>query len=288
MKNLKFLAFDTSTDMMSVALSDGTQTWAHHGMGGANASAQLIPVIQNLLSQARLELTDVTALVIGQGPGSFTGLRTACAVAQGLALGANLKVIAIETLMAVAEDARTQLVATARIGGQTLQVGVIMDARMSEVYAGAYEWQADTQQWQSLMPVQVSSPETAVQSICEHMGPHIVLAGNGLEVYKERLNLGSLGKMTGSGKSSETGSRTGAETKVMCISAMPRANALLQLAPAMWQRGLAVEPAHVQPLYIRNKVAQTTAERELIKAEKAESAHRVDLAAAENKRRESP
>jgi tRNA threonylcarbamoyladenosine biosynthesis protein TsaB len=74
----------------------------------------------------------------------------------------------------------------------------------------------------------------------------------------------------------------------MCIAAMPRANALLQLAPAMWQRGLAVEPAHVQPLYIRNKVAQTTAERELIKAEKAESAHRVVLAEAENKRRESP
>lgn len=284
MKNLKFLAFDTSTDMMSVALSDGTQTWAHHGVGGANASAQLIPVIQNLLSQARLELTDVTALVIGQGPGSFTGLRTACAVAQGLALGANLKVIAIETLMAVAEDARTQLTATARTGGQTLQVGVIMDARMSEVYAGAYEWQADTQQWQSLMPVQVSSPEAAVQSICEHMGPHFVLAGNGLEVYKERLNLGSLGKMTGS----DTNSGAGAETEVMCTAAMPRANALLQLAPAMWQSGLAVEPAHVQPLYIRNKVAQTTAERELIKAEKAESAHRVVLAEAENKRRESP
>ena len=99
---LKFLAFDTSTDMMSVALSNGQQTWHHHGVGGANASAQLIPTVHALLSQAQLQLSELTALVVGQGPGSFTGLRTACAVAQGLALGANLKVIPVDSLKAVA------------------------------------------------------------------------------------------------------------------------------------------------------------------------------------------
>jgi tRNA threonylcarbamoyladenosine biosynthesis protein TsaB len=281
MTTLKFLAFDTSTDMMSVALSDGTQTWGHHGIGVANASAQLIPVIQNLLSQAMLQLSDLTALVIGQGPGSFTGLRTACAVAQGLALGAHLKVIAVDTLMAVAEDARTQLAASARIGQQSFQVGVIMDARMSEVYAGAYEWHAHAQQWQSMIPLQVSSPEVAVQTLCEHMGRHLVLAGNGLEVYKDRVNLDSLSTLKGSA----TGFETAAKTEVICISAMPHAKALLQLAPALWQKGLAVEPEQVQPIYIRNKVAQTTVERELIKAEKAEQAL---LAQVDNKGCESP
>jgi tRNA threonylcarbamoyladenosine biosynthesis protein TsaB len=63
---LKFLAFDTSTDMMSVALSQGDQTWHHHGVGGANASAQLIPTVHALLAQAQLQLSDLTALVVGQ------------------------------------------------------------------------------------------------------------------------------------------------------------------------------------------------------------------------------
>ena len=121
--------------MMSVALSVGDQTWHLHTQGGANASAQLIPSIHNLLAQAQLTLTDLTALVIGQGPGSFTGLRTACSVAQGLALGANLQVIPVDTLMVVAEDARGNLQAPL-----TSQVSVVMDARMGEVYGGAYEW----------------------------------------------------------------------------------------------------------------------------------------------------
>ena len=134
-ETFKFLAFETSTDMMSVAVSKGAQTWHHHGVGGPNASAQLIPVIQDLLSQAELKLNDLTAVVIGHGPGSFTGLRTACSVAQGLAMGANLKVIQIDTLMAVAEEAQGQL--------QAQRVGILVDARMSEVYAGAYAWQTE-------------------------------------------------------------------------------------------------------------------------------------------------
>jgi tRNA threonylcarbamoyladenosine biosynthesis protein TsaB len=257
MENLKFLAFDTSTDMMSVALSDGAQIWEHQGMGGAQASAQLIPVIQNLLSQATLQLSDLSALVVGQGPGSFTGLRTACAVAQGLALGANLKVIAVDTLMAVAEDARAQLKVAPSPADTHLQVGVIMDARMNEVYAGAYEWHADAHQWQTLMPLQVGLPEAAVQSICQRLGGHFVLAGNGLEVYQNQLNLQTLAPLKS------------AEQELIFMPAMPHATALLRLAPALWHQGLAVLPEHVQPHYIRDKVAQTTVEREAIKAAKA-------------------
>lgn len=240
---LKFLAFETSTDMMSVAVSRGAQTWHHHGVGGSNASAQLIPVIQDLLRQAELTLNDLTALVIGQGPGSFTGLRTACSVAQGLAMGANLKVIQIDTLMAVAEEARAQL--------QAHSVGVLVDARMSEVYAGAYAWQPASREWTSVMSLQVGPPEAMLKALSSLPNACDAWAGNGLSVYQERLNLTS-----------------NTNLPAMCPSASPHALALLRLAPVQWDRGQAVSPEQVQPLYIRDKVAQTTAEREAIKASK--------------------
>ena len=178
--DLKFLAFDTSTDMMSVAVSRGAQTWHHHDVGGPHASAQLIPVIQDLLSQAKMTLNELTALVMGHGPGSFTGLRTACSVAQGLAMGAHLKVVQMDTLMAVAEEARMQLASDE--SKQVQRVGVLVDARMSEVYAGAYEWQAERNAWQSLMPLQVGPPEAMLESLQSLPQACEAWAGNGLSL----------------------------------------------------------------------------------------------------------
>jgi tRNA threonylcarbamoyladenosine biosynthesis protein TsaB len=254
--DFKFLAFDTSTDMMSVALCHGQQTWHHHGLGGANASAQLIPTIHTLLAKAHLQLSDLTALVVGQGPGSFTGLRTACAVAQGLALGAHLKVIAVDSLMAVAEDARLKLQVAGSTQPEHLHVGVVMDARMSEVYAGAYQWHEATSIWTSLLPLQVGPPESAAQTLSQLNLPSWILAGNGFEVYKDRFPLHLFEPIVSSPQT------------VTCMSALPHALALLRLAPNFWQAGKAMAPEFVQPLYIRDKVAQTTAEREAIKASK--------------------
>jgi tRNA threonylcarbamoyladenosine biosynthesis protein TsaB len=261
---LKFLAFDTSTDMMSVALSHGDQTWHHHGVGGANASAQLIPSIHRLLAQAQLQLSDLTALVVGQGPGSFTGLRTACAVAQGLALGANLKVIPVDSLKAVAEDARQALLDAQDSEPfnplEDLHIASVMDARMSEVYVGVYRWQAASAQWTSVLPLQVGAPEAMaaeLSQLCQlsQLGlPRLVLAGNGFEVYKERFALQAF-ELSG--------------VHVRCVAAVPHALALLRMAPALWLSEQAVAPEWVQPLYIRDKVAQTTAERDAIKLAKA-------------------
>ncbi len=252
-EKLKFLAFETSTDMMSVAVSRGTQTWHYHGVGGSNASAQLIPVIQDLLGQAELTLNDLTALVIGHGPGSFTGLRTACSVAQGLAIGANLKVIPIDTLMAVAEEARVKLDLAEAEKCLPYQVGVLMDARMSEVYAGTYQWVPEKSQWKPVLPLQVGPPEIMLQAINNLPMRCNVWAGNGFDVYKDRLNLTA--HMT-------------TNCPTICADSMPHALALLRLSHTEWVCGNAVAPEHVQPLYIRDKVAQTTAEREAIKAAK--------------------
>ena len=255
---LKFLAFDTSTDMMSVALSNGHQTWHHHGVGGPNASAQLIPSIHLLLAQAQLQLSDLTALVVGQGPGSFTGLRTACAVAQGLALGANLKVIPVDSLKAVAEDARQALLDAQDTEPfnplEDVHIASVMDARMSEVYVGVYRWQAASAQWTSVQPLQVGAPEAMAAQLCQLSLPRLVVAGNGFEVYKERFSLQEL----------ELNS-----VYLRCVAAVPHALALLRMAPALWLSEQAVAPEWVQPLYIRDKVAQTTAERDAIKLAKA-------------------
>ena len=247
----KFLAFDTSTDMMSVALSQGDQTWHHHGVGGANASAQLIPTVHALLAQAQWQLSDLTALVVGQGPGSFTGLRTACAVAQGLALGANLKVIPVDSLKAVAEDARHSL-----DPAQDWHVASVMDARMGEVYVGVYAWHAATSLWTLVQPLQVGPPEAMAAQLSRLKLPKMVLAGNGFEVYKDRFPLQEF----------EVGG-----VPVSCVAAVPHALALLRMAPALWAKQEAVDPEWVQPLYIRDKVAQTTAERDAIKQAKTDA-----------------
>ena len=143
-KPLKFLAFDTSTERMSVALTDGVRVWQHSGPGGAQASTTLIPAILALLAEAGLALGALDAIAFGRGPGSFTGLRTACAVAQGLALGARegagLPVLPIDTLMAVAEEARFQQASAAGLpsGDAPFRVTALLDARMDEMYVQSY------------------------------------------------------------------------------------------------------------------------------------------------------
>jgi tRNA threonylcarbamoyladenosine biosynthesis protein TsaB len=134
----QWLALETSTDTLSLAVARGTQTWTHTSAGGALTSTHMIPQTLALLKEAGLALTDLQAVVFGRGPGAFTGLRTACSVAQGLAFGADLPVLPIDTLLAVAEEARA---ANALIGGSPVtRVLAVMDARMEQVYVAAYEF----------------------------------------------------------------------------------------------------------------------------------------------------
>jgi len=246
--SLQFLAFDTSTDVLSVAVSRGEQTWVHEGEGGAQASAHLIPVAMDLLAQAGLQLSELTAIVFGRGPGSFTGLRTACAVAQGLAYGAHVPVLPVDTLLAVAEQARFDFQGLAQ--DQPLHVLALLDARMDEVYSAAYAWQGADLGWHVLQDLRVSKPE-AVEALhtLEGQAGACLCAGNAFAHYAERLQrLPAL---------------------MPRAQAMPTAQALLRLAPGLWQAGLAVPADQAMPLYVRDKVAHTTAERTAIKAAQA-------------------
>jgi tRNA threonylcarbamoyladenosine biosynthesis protein TsaB len=239
-----FLAFDTSTDQLSVALTDGVQVWSHHGAGGAQASLMLIPVIQALLAEADMTLDALHAIVFGRGPGSFTGLRTACAVAQGLAFGARqgagLPVLPVDTLLAVAEEARFQHLAE---GGSPLRrITALLDARMNELYVETFDFDTaatPTPVGRSAGPCVLVAPE----AFAAPPGTSL-LTGNAFGVYAARLPL----------------------TDLPCRNALPTASALLRLAPALAAAGGCVDAALALPHYVRDKVASTTDERAQAKA----------------------
>ena len=262
----RFLAFDTSTDVMSIALTDGLRLWQHTGPGGAKASTTLIPAILALLAQAESEagltLDTLDAIAFGQGPGSFTGLRTACAVAQGLAFGARrgagLPVLPIPTLLALAEEARDIAfnAPPAASAGQPQRITALLDARMDEMYVQSFVWHKgvlavalDGREGHQHHDVRMIRPEELWLSGAS--APPALLAGNVFTVYAGRLP--------------DLAGR-------VCVTALPTATAMLRLAPALAARGACVAAEQALPLYVRNKVAQTTAERALVAAQKAAKA----------------
>ena len=257
-KPVKFLAFDTSTDRLSIALTDGVRVWQHSGPGGAQASSTLIPAILALLAQSGLALEALDAIVFGRGPGSFTGLRTACAVAQGLAFGARqgagIPVLPVDTLMALAEEARFQQFG-ARTPAAPLQITALLDARMDEMYLQSYEFNSGS--CTSIKGCELIRPENLVPDPVTGL-----FAGNVFGVYAGRLPAALAARP--------------------CIEAYPTASALLRLAPALAAAGHCVDAALALPLYVRDKVAFTTDERALAKAAAALAAETAQVAGRTN------
>ncbi|MDD3937362.1 tRNA (adenosine(37)-N6)-threonylcarbamoyltransferase complex dimerization subunit type 1 TsaB [Rhodoferax sp.] len=231
---MNLLAFDTSTDTMSIAVQSGADEacllYQHTATGGAHTSTHLIPEIQRLMALARLRFEDLDAIVFGSGPGSFTGLRTACSVAQGLAFGAAVPVLPVNTLLAVAEEARWQNAAS-----QSFAVTALLDARMDELYTAGYVFA--TGHWTQDKSGRLIKPESLDWNGTD------VLAGNVFAGYGARL-----------------------PPQAAHTLALPTATALLRLAPALLACGAAVSAENALPTYIRDKVAQTTLERSASKA----------------------
>jgi tRNA threonylcarbamoyladenosine biosynthesis protein TsaB len=225
------LAFDTSTESMALALQSphGTDGW--NGAGGAQASATLLPRVQALLRAHALQVADLDAIAFGAGPGAFTGLRTACSVAQGLAFGAGLPVVPVDSLLIVAEDARL-----ARSTDAPLDVGVVMDARMGELYAARYRWRGG--RWHTVCAPTLCDPATLTGRWQGSM-PEVV-AGSGLHLLPAASG----------GRAPECHPHTS-----------DRALALLGLARQQHADGAAVDARQALPVYLRNNVALTTQER---------------------------
>jgi tRNA threonylcarbamoyladenosine biosynthesis protein TsaB len=227
------LAIDSSTERLALALQWNGRSWFVEEEGGAQASAHAVPHAMALLEQAGARLQALDAIAFARGPGAFTGLRTACAVAQGLAFGAGRPVLSLDSLLLVAEGARGD--------ADGFDVWVAMDARMGEVYAGHYAF-ADGA-WRGLRAPALYELD-ALHACWAAQAPRAV-AGSALAAFGERLRTRDAALF-----SNETS----------------RAAAMMRIAQAAWQRGEMMDPSQALPLYLRDKVALTTAERTALRA----------------------
>jgi tRNA threonylcarbamoyladenosine biosynthesis protein TsaB len=223
---VKILALETSTQYCSAALwldgevrFDGCHAEQRH-------SQLMLPMIDALLAQSGIKLAEFDAVAFGEGPGSFTGLRIACGVAQGLALGAGLPVIGIGTLLAIAQ------------ASQATQVLCCLDARMGEIYAAAYR--RAEHEWETIFAPGLFSPATL---------PHLpagdwVGCGSGFAIYADALR-----------------ENYGARVVDINVDLSPHAREIATLAVAKLAHGGAKPPEEALPLYIRDKVALTIEEQ---------------------------
>jgi len=225
---MRILAFDTSTAWMSVAVGDGAAWRCHAELAGPAASEKLLPAIDATLRAASLALSDLDAIAFGAGPGAFTGVRLACSVAQGLAFGAGVPVVAIPTLAALAQAAWRQRGAT--------RVLACLDARMREVYVAAYERAGDG--WTVVLDPDVVKPA----AVALPPGGLWDGEGDGFAAFPQLAALAGLARVD--------------------AAAVPDARAVGELAQAEVAAGRVTRADDARPLYVRHRVALTAAERD--------------------------
>lgn len=224
--HMNVLALETSTDRLSLALASDGRIHIHDVEAGQRHAELILTAAASLLRQAALAARDLDAIVYGEGPGSFTGLRIACGVAQGLALAAGARTLGIGTLVAMAEASGEE------------RVIACIDARMGEVYHAAYEKNADG--WCAVYgpglypPERVPVPAHGTWTGC----------GSGFAAHREVLQ-----------------QRHGTRLAAIRADACPQAHAMLRLALPRLQAGEGGDPADAAPVYLRDKVALKTSER---------------------------
>jgi tRNA threonylcarbamoyladenosine biosynthesis protein TsaB len=223
---MNLLSLDTSTEFLSLALQLGDKTYAHYQHAGQAASQLVLPQIQALLDEANIKLTDLDGIAFGAGPGAFTGVRVACGVAQGLGFGAGLPVVGVNTLLALAQASGHE------------RVIACLDARMGEIYHAAFE--RENNEWIEISKTIVCKPDAAPVLEGAWVG-----VGSGWTVYREVL------------------STIYAKNLVKILpNITPSAEAILQIAAPIFAAGEAKSASEAAPIYIRNRVALTTLQRE--------------------------
>ena len=213
----KILALDLSTAACSVAIAVNDEIYEQHQIVAQQHAQLILPIIQSLLAEADLALAQLDAIAFGCGPGSFTGLRLAAGVTQGLAFGADLPVIPISSLQVLAQTAYRELHVT--------QVISALDARMQEVYWGAYQF--DDNLMIAVIP----------DSLCQPANVSMPEIGNWVGVGDAWLTYELLGS-----KSNNIGPEV-----------YPHARDLLTLATAAWAANKVVAPEQALPVYLRAK-----------------------------------
>ena len=231
---MKILALETSTEYCSAALWQDGIILSRNELVGQKHSEMLMPMLGALLQDAGCGIRDMDGIAFGSGPGSFTGVRIACGVAQGLALGAGLPVSGISTLLALAQ------------GSGHARVIAALDARMDEIYFAAYEMQDEG--WKTACEPCLCKPEDAP---CVTGGGWFG-AGSGFAAFREILQKRYAGQLVG-----------------MNVDAVPRAEYIAELGALQFAGGLGMDAAQAQPFYLRDKVALKTVEREQLAAGKA-------------------
>lgn len=230
----RILAIETSTELASAAVLADGQIFTRELSGVQTHSQGILPAIQSLLAEAGIALADCDAIAFGCGPGAFTGIRTACGIVQGLAYGAGLPVLPVVSLQVMAQAALEQVAE-----GEFV---CILDARMNEVYWAQYRFAEN--HWVTVSAPALASLEEVFASLSGTMMLRElrVVLGNGLTLPEALL-----GQVAG-------------------IHCMPHAKQVAELGKITFDAGNSQPAEFAQPLYLRNKIALTTAERALVKA----------------------
>ncbi|MDE2310674.1 MAG: tRNA (adenosine(37)-N6)-threonylcarbamoyltransferase complex dimerization subunit type 1 TsaB [Betaproteobacteria bacterium] len=224
---MRVLALETSTEYCSVALWQDGNITSRCELAGQKHSEVLVEMLDELLCGEDVKLAQVDGIAFGMGPGSFTGVRIACGVAQGLALGADLPVVGICTLQALAQASGRDRVIAA------------LDARMAEVYHAAYERRGET--WVTVCEPGLCLPQAAPQVA----GNGWFGAGSGFAAHGTALGERYARQLAGSD-----------------AQAVPQASAIASLAAPRFAAGQGVDAALATPLYLRDRVALKTSERD--------------------------
>lgn len=226
---MNLLAIETSTELCSAALLRGDELFVEEVLAPNQHAERLAPMVRRLLARSGLAAADMDAFAFGQGPGSFTGIRIACGLAQGLALGAGRPVVGVSSFLALAEQANASRVVAA------------LDARMGETYLAAYSRMGGD--WQAAI-----EPGLFAQGALPALPGHDwVATGSGFDAFDWLRGA----------YSAQVGNRIEGD--------LPRAGAVARVAARKLARGESMPVEQAAPLYLRDKVAMTTRERQAAK-----------------------
>lgn len=223
--SIRILAVDTATEACSVALWIDGEVSERYALAPRRHAALVLPEIERLLAEAELTLGRLDALAVGRGPGSFTGVRIGVAIVQGLALGADLGVVPVSSLRALARE----------LGERTPQrrILAVLDARIDEVYAGGWSFENEPM-GAEVWPERVCAPEALAETEGSWFG-----AGTGFAAYPERLAAALGDRLSG--------------VEAECY---PHARQVAAIAASELPAGGALAPERVVPVYLRDRVAR--------------------------------